>query len=76
MNSVVAVNGVDCSPDVIARRESAPAPDAVREAAERAETDLGNVLYNIETGELSAAWTEANEIRDRLRRALDARRRG
>jgi len=30
MNSVVAVNGVDCSPDVIARRESAHAEEVAR----------------------------------------------
>jgi hypothetical protein len=51
--------------------EAPPPPsDEVREAAERAAVDLGNVLYNIETAELSAAWTEANEIRERLDAAL------
>lgn len=36
MNSVVAVNGVDCSPDVIARRESAHAEEVARLRAENA----------------------------------------
>ena len=49
-----------------------PASDEVREAAEWAAEDLGNVIYNIETGARREAEEQAREVRDALLAALSS----
>jgi len=53
-------------PEPVAEVPAAPARDEVREAAGKAAEDLGNVIYNIETGEIREAMEQAREIRESL----------
>ena len=52
--------------DLVPPATPAPARDEVREAAGKAAEDLGNVIYNIETGEIREAMEQAREIRESL----------
>ena len=44
--------------------------ESLRKTAERAYEDLGNILYNIETGEVREAELQVREVRDLLDKAL------